>query len=409
MNDSSTKRAAKIEGRASYVSCGARARMSGGIFISYRRGEGGASAGRLYDRLERDFARHQLFFDVDAIPPGVDFVELLHREVDACDVLLVVMGRGWLDIRDEEGARRLDNSEDFVRIEVARGLSAGKRVIPVLVDGALMPRADLLPEQLRPLTRRNAVRLAHESFKTDCERLVRSLKDMLAEIETGRRSEHARQVEAARLARQAIEDAQAKIIRPAKVLEQEAQASDGGVGLAAATRRAALPDPAAGPARPSAAAPASRSAPSAPAPAARAPRPGTLRRLTTVFGVTVALVLGVWLAPKLFFGWYGGVPAETSGEGSGPALKTDVQSPSDRNAKPGADETKGVRQIEVTKAANGQSKTQPIPVEDQQVTTSKVGVERSELPAPDPSAKSAEEPKAFDPDAIGKFLQGLEQ
>jgi hypothetical protein len=393
--------------------------MSGGIFISYRRGEGGASAGRLYDRLERDFARHQLFFDVDAIPPGVDFVELLHREVDACDVLLVVMGRGWLDIRDEEGGRRLDNPEDFVRIEVARGLSAGKRVIPVLVDGALMPRPDHLPEQLRPLTRRNAVRLTHESFKTDCDRLVRSLKDMLAEIETSRRGEHARQLEAARLARQAIEDAQAKIIKPARVAEQQAPAGEGRTDVAAAIPPAALAAPEAGNARQARPTQANRPAAPTVAPARGASRPGIQRRLATVFGVTVALMLGVWLVPKLFFGWYGGAPTETAREAAAPSpeLKTrvqsssdeQVQSPSDRNAKSSSAASKAVRTIEVTKAAKGKQEAQPILVDDQPVTTSKIGIERSELPAPEPNTKAGEAPGAFDPEAIDKVLQGLEQ
>jgi hypothetical protein len=133
------------------------------------------------------------------------------------------------------------------------------------------------------------------------------------------------------------------------------------------------------------------------------------RRLTTVLGVTVVLVLGVWLVPKLFFGWYGGAPVETSGERAptDPALKTQVQSPAKAQSAP--DEAPGVRQIEVTKAGQQQAKPEakPILVEDQAVTTSKVGIERSELAAPDPNAKSDE--KAFDPEAIGKFLQGLEQ
>lgn len=282
----------------------------------------------------------------------------------------------------------------------------------MLVDGAMMPRADLLPEQLRPLTRRNAVRLTHESFKADCDRFVRSLKDMLAEIETGRRSEHARQLEAARLARQAIEDAQAKIIRPAKVPELQGPANGGGVK--AATRAAAAPPaPTTGHARPSSPTEASRPASPPAAPVASMSRPGMRRRLTTVLGVTVVLVIGAWLVPKLFFGWYGGALVETSGEGAptDPALKIQVQSPPDSKAQSNPDEAKGVRQVEVTKAVEGakepQPEAQPVLVEDQQVTTSKVGIERSELAAPDPNAKSDE--KAFDPEAIGKFLQGLEQ
>lgn len=150
--------------------------MSGIIFISYRRGDGGGSAGRLYDRLEQEFGRERVFFDVDTIAPGQDFVQVLGDKVDTCDVLLAVIGRSWLDARDEAGQRRLDSSEDFVRIEVAHALSAGKRVIPVLVDGAQVPNRESLPDDLKPLTRRNAVRVSHESFKADCDRLTRALQ-----------------------------------------------------------------------------------------------------------------------------------------------------------------------------------------------------------------------------------------
>lgn len=123
--------------------------MGGRIFISYRRGEDTASAGRLFDRLNRTF-RRQLFMDVDSIPPGEDFVAILEAEVAACDVLLALIGRGWLAAIDETGQRRLDNPADFVRIEVGAGLAQGKRVIPVLIDTVAMPRNDELPEDLKP-------------------------------------------------------------------------------------------------------------------------------------------------------------------------------------------------------------------------------------------------------------------
>ena len=165
--------------------------MSGTIFISYRRGEDQGFAGRLYDRLERTFRRQQLFMDVDSIAPGQDFVSVLEARVDECVVMLALIGRGWLSAVDAAGRRRLDNPDDFVRIEIAAGLSLGKYVIPVLIDSAPIPRADELPEEIRPLARRNALRLTHDRFKDNSLRLVRALKKVLSEAEGKRRVKEA--------------------------------------------------------------------------------------------------------------------------------------------------------------------------------------------------------------------------
>ncbi|MGC2577178.1 MAG: toll/interleukin-1 receptor domain-containing protein, partial [Terrimicrobiaceae bacterium] len=113
--------------------------MKGQIFINYRRDDSSASAGRIYDRLNSHFASNHILMDVDNLDPGVDFVDAIEESVGSCDVLIAVIGKHWLISSDEEGRRRLDNPEDFVRIEIATALKRGVRVIPVLVDGALMP------------------------------------------------------------------------------------------------------------------------------------------------------------------------------------------------------------------------------------------------------------------------------
>src|SRR5262245_5063873 len=153
--------------------------MSGTIFINYRRGDDPGSTGRLFDQLEAVFPRDQLFMDVDNIPPGRDFVRVLEEQVAQCDVLLAVIGRGWLDARDHEGVRRLDKPDDFVRIEIASALREDKLVIPVLVQDARMPRPDELPEAIKPLARRHAVRLTHEKFKADTQGLIRAIQQAL--------------------------------------------------------------------------------------------------------------------------------------------------------------------------------------------------------------------------------------
>src|SRR5215467_13810316 len=115
------------------------------IFLSYRRDDSGGYTGRLYDRLSQHFGRDNLFMDVDTIALGLDFVEVIQDAVGVCDVLLAVIGRQWLTSADARGYRRLDNPEDFVRIEIMAALARNIRVIPVLVGGASMPRSTELP------------------------------------------------------------------------------------------------------------------------------------------------------------------------------------------------------------------------------------------------------------------------
>jgi TIR domain len=112
--------------------------MSGQIFISYRRDDASYAAGRLHDHISAHFPESQVFIDVN-LDAGIDFVKEIEESVDSSDVLIVVIGRHWLISSDEEGKRRLDNSDDFVRIEIASALKRWIRVIPVLVDGASIP------------------------------------------------------------------------------------------------------------------------------------------------------------------------------------------------------------------------------------------------------------------------------
>jgi hypothetical protein len=122
--------------------------MAAKVFISYRREDSAGHAGRVHDRLEREFGHDLLFMDVDSIPLGANFIKVLRDEVGKCDVLLAVIGHHWLDARDKNGERRLDDPNDFVRIEIATALQRDIPVIPVLLDGAKIPAADQLPKDL---------------------------------------------------------------------------------------------------------------------------------------------------------------------------------------------------------------------------------------------------------------------
>jgi hypothetical protein len=191
--------------------------MTGKIFINYRRGDDPQAAGRLFDRLQDIFEPQQLFLDVDNIAPGLDFMRVLDERVAECDVVLAVIGKGWIDARDAAGARRLDDPDDFVRIEITSALNQGKRVIPVLIGDTPMPHQEQLPEALRPLARRNAVRLTHERFRADTQGLVKALEQALAEIEEARREQAQAEAE-----RQTAEQRRLQEAEAARRAEEEA-------------------------------------------------------------------------------------------------------------------------------------------------------------------------------------------
>ena len=151
--------------------------MAAKVFISYRRADSAGYSGRVMDRLDRELGRDLVFMDVDAIPLGTNFTKVLHEEVAKCGVLLAVIGPNWLDARDERGNRRLDNPNDFVRIEIAAALQRSIPVIPILLDGARIPKADELPEDLKELALRNGMEVRHASFQDDMNRLIRGLKE----------------------------------------------------------------------------------------------------------------------------------------------------------------------------------------------------------------------------------------
>jgi TIR domain-containing protein len=183
--------------------------MAGNIFINYRRGDDPGFTQALYSRLEQVFPPERLFMDVDNIAPGLDFVQVLNDQVARCDVLVAVIGKNWLGAADETGERRLDNPEDFVRVEIESALAQKKRVIPVLVNDARMPRSTELPESLRPFARCNAVRLTHERFRADTQSLIKALEQVLIEADAAGRTNE----ENVRRESKAKEEAEAERLR----------------------------------------------------------------------------------------------------------------------------------------------------------------------------------------------------
>jgi hypothetical protein len=142
-----------------------------GIFLSYRRDDSGGYAGRLADDLKQAFAGDQVWRDIEAIEAGADFVDAIGKAIGSCSVLLALIGPRWLDAKNSAGARRLDDPNDFVRLEIATALERGVRVIPVLVGGATMPAEQALPDVLRPLARRQAHELTDKRWEYDAGQL----------------------------------------------------------------------------------------------------------------------------------------------------------------------------------------------------------------------------------------------
>src|SRR5262245_11800925 len=140
--------------------------MMSKIFISYRRDDSAAYAHAIYSQLVQHFSKDHVFMDVDTVEFGVDFVHAIEEAVGKCDVLVALIGKRWANVKNGSKSR-LDDPNDFVRLEISPALARNIRVIPVLVDGMSMPSVDTLPHPLKPLSRRNAIEISNTRFNFD--------------------------------------------------------------------------------------------------------------------------------------------------------------------------------------------------------------------------------------------------
>ena len=146
--------------------------MTATVFLSYRRQDSAGHAGRIYDGLVTSLGTDAVFMDLYAIPHGDDFRDAIRGALAACDVVIAVMGESWVTATDRHGRRRLDDEDDFVRIELELALELGIKVIPVLVQGAAMPEESTLPPSLAELSYRNALDLSDRRWAADFRALV---------------------------------------------------------------------------------------------------------------------------------------------------------------------------------------------------------------------------------------------
>lgn len=170
------------------------------IFISYRRSDCQAQANGLYDGLGHRLRNASVFMDIDSIPPGVDFEQHIRNEIKRSDVVLVMIGDNWLDDRPGTHRRRIDEANDFVRLEIENALALPEvHIIPVLVEGAQMPPSDEIPASIHQLARLNAFELSDRRWTSDVERLARTVERLgggswtpgLGNLPTASRTPHA--------------------------------------------------------------------------------------------------------------------------------------------------------------------------------------------------------------------------
>jgi hypothetical protein len=145
------------------------------IFISYRHEDSNYVSGRIYDNLINKLQNASIYKDVDSIPLGIDFREHIRNSVGLCTILLAVIGDHWAVNKD--GINRLLDETDWVRIEVETALNRNIPVIPLLIDGAKIPSAEILPESMQALQFRNGMPIRPDpDFHNDMQRLLEGIE-----------------------------------------------------------------------------------------------------------------------------------------------------------------------------------------------------------------------------------------
>jgi hypothetical protein len=148
------------------------------IFISYRRDDARSEAQSINQRLRRTAGERNVFFDVET-ELGKDFRAVIEQNLNVSKILIVVIGKHWLDARDSAGNRRLEKEDDWVRLEISTALKRGIQIFPVLVGDAVMPTADALPADLKDFAFRQGKSVRHETFSQDMDVLEISVRKLV--------------------------------------------------------------------------------------------------------------------------------------------------------------------------------------------------------------------------------------
>lgn len=155
---------------------------NGKIFISYRREDTSGESGRLKDHLEREFGKGSIFYDVETLEAGLNFDQSIAHALNESQVLLAMIGPHWLKVKDVEGNARIQGVDDWVKKEISLALRRDIRVIPILVNGAKMPKSEDLPDELKELALRNAKEISSSRWTYDVEELAKVLKKLITPV-----------------------------------------------------------------------------------------------------------------------------------------------------------------------------------------------------------------------------------
>ncbi len=158
----------------------------GSVFISYRRADAPGYVRGLMSDLRNTFGSKQIFLDMEDIAVGSDFSLIIDEAVSNCELLLVIIGPNWLELRDESGQRRIHNENDFVRLEIAVALERKIPVIPVLVENAKIPKAEELPQEIKQLSTLQVNLLTYERWDDDMARLIAAIEKVTVEPQVSR-------------------------------------------------------------------------------------------------------------------------------------------------------------------------------------------------------------------------------
>lgn len=152
------------------------------IFISYRREDTSGESGRLKDHLEREFGKGSIFYDVETLEAGLNFDQSISLALRESQVLLAMIGPHWLKVKDSEGNARIQGVDDWVKKEISLALQRDIRVIPILVNGAQMPKREDLPDELKELAFRNAKEISSSRWAYDVDELAKVLKKLIIPV-----------------------------------------------------------------------------------------------------------------------------------------------------------------------------------------------------------------------------------
>lgn len=163
------------------------------IFISYRVKDTQLATGRLVDALKQHIHENRIFMDIDKIDPGLDFTQVITKYLNTSEVMLAIIGPDWRAYNAEKGTYRINENTDWVRKEIATALQRNIRVIPVLLDGGIMPDEDQLPDDLKPLLFRQSYEISNKRWKYDCDQLIEVLRRTMGETESGQENRNVKE------------------------------------------------------------------------------------------------------------------------------------------------------------------------------------------------------------------------